>query len=298
MCLWLGAGACADGGDQGTLGGARESPAGQRRRPDRGGVRSPPGRSSERWTVDRRPELSIELPAQDTLEPSGVTGARSLSDGRLLVGHRSPARVDRYSASGALDGTFRVAAGELVGAGPLLGMAPMEGDSTVLYLGGESPRLAVLDGEGAMIREVVLTSSGPSGTDLARYAPLGVLSSGTFVLGPSSIAPGADLPPGIGVVEALILEVDLDGAVRRASADPASLSVFRAERGIPLPLGPRSIAVLAEDRVYLSHGRVREVRVFGASGLEQLIRRLESGRPHDDRRLDGRARADDQTRAE
>ncbi len=249
---------------------------------------SAPGRPE--WRIG--PEPSLEIGVREGEEPyefSGIVGAATLSDGRIVVLEgRSASRELRIFGP---DGTHLTTTGG-AGRGPGEFRSPAElvrlpGDTLVVRDGTLSfPALDYFNGDGEFIRRALpvpglISMSAPDGELPAELVDHGaLLRDGTLLLRTFFTGMEMDPPHGLFRESYRLLRVrwsgtgpGVDTIGRFRGAEYLTTDVGQGLMPYRVPFGPVEIQASSEDRIYIVDSLSGEVLAFDYRGeLHEILR--------------------------
>ncbi len=249
------------------------------------------------WRIG--PEPSLEIGVSEGAEPyqfSGIVGAATLSDGRIVVlESRTASRELRFFAP---DGTHLSTSGG-AGEGPGEFRAPAEmvrlpGDTLLVRDGIHLfPSLDYFNGDGEFIQRVhpvsdLIPWSAPEGELPPEVVDSGILlRDGTLLIRTFFTSIETDPPPGLFREYYRLLrvrrsrtEVVVDTVGRFQGAEFFTTDVGQGLMPFRIPFGPVEIQSSSEDRIYIVESVTGEVLAFDYNGeLREIFRLVLPGAP-------------------
>lgn len=236
----------------------------------------------EAWRIEPEPVVDIGvLEGDEAYQLFRVTGARRLSDGRIVVANSGTQELRFYDG----DGTFIQAAGRQ-GSGPgeferveLLAVLP--GD-TVAAFDGSLGRISYFGPDGAFLESVALAGGEAS----IVYRPLGLFPDRSILVMQTLVFRPGELPEGVNRRDSRYTRLDPDGTT------PDSLGVFPGPtmfgaavgRGgfflTAVPFTPSPTAAVGPSSFFFGNGDGYVITEYGRDGAPvRVIRRPVDARP-------------------
>ena len=227
--------------------------------------------SAMAWTLDMEPSLAIgEISGRPEAMLYGVSGARRLGDGRIVIANAGTSELRFFDS----EGSYLKSAGRQ-GEGPgefreLTRMEVTHLDSVVVF-DQPSRRISLFDHEGNFARSF----AAPSFRDLPTY-PVGVFSDGTFPVRTLTIYPEGDERTGVTRDPIHYLRVDPEGEILNEIGSFPGNEAYRPSResgyivfSLPLLRVTRD-AVVGMD-LLVGQAHTFEVQIHGSDGAPKRI---------------------------